>query len=164
MTTPAAVPPARSPGCFRAAVIFAILLLAGGAGLLLFRASYLSAGLFDAARMNAIVEAVRRQQVGEKEIYFQIEDLSRPESLRPGHPFPGITGLIHARMIDGGLQIAIITRDRGHLGEYGFVYSEVPLVEVDRMGSTIYYNIPLGLEYLGRKIDDHWWEAANLER
>jgi hypothetical protein len=140
------------------------LLLAGWVCLLLFRAVYLSAGPFDAARMNAIVEAVRRQSIGEEETFFHIDNLSRPESLHPVLEYSQSTGDIWARKIDGALQLAIMTRDRGHLGEYGFVYSESVITVVDQMGNSIYYNIPGPLMDLDRKIDDHWWEAANRER
>ena len=158
-----AVPPAPSSGKRRITAIVACVLLAGSVALLLYHAwDNLSPGRFDAVRMNAIVEAVRRHQVGEAEIAFRMEDISRPETLYP-IPEPRQTyGHVWAQRRNGALQVAIMTRNSGHLGEYGFVFSEVPVTAWEDY--PIYYSVPGPMKELGGKIDDHWWKAANRER
>ena len=145
------------------AVFYALVV---GSALLLWYYAWnnLSGGWFHADRMNGIVEAVRRQQFGENEaVIFRVEDFSRPETLQPlQHSVMQPEPNIWARKKNGALQVAIITRDSGHIGEYGFVYSEMP-VTVTREGST-YYDVIGPMMELGGKIDDHWWRAANRDR
>ena len=163
-TTNTAVPPARSSGKRRISAIVISVLLAGIAVLILYVPDYVSAGHFDAERMNRIVEAVRRQRVGEKEVFFRIEDISKSESLSPIQEPLRAAPNVWAQRRNGALQVAIMTRDRGHLGEYGFVFSEVPVTVSDKVGNQTYYDIPGPMMDLDSKIDDHWWEAANRER
>jgi hypothetical protein len=140
------------------------LLLAGIGFLAYFGWNKLSGGFFDAERMNGIVEAVRRHPVGEAEVVFNMEDMSRPETLSPVPEPRQIYGNVWAHRRNGALQVAIMTRNSGHFGEYGFVFSEVPFKVVDQVGDQLYYDIPGPMNDLGGKIDDHWWRAANRER
>jgi hypothetical protein len=115
----------------------------------------LSAGPFDPERMDKIVTAVRRYKIDEKGGMFHIDDFSRPEAIFPLRPPFKATPNVWARFLDGGLQVAIIARDRGHLGEYGFVFRKCRWSQ---------WNISGNMEDLGRKIADRWWEAANKAR
>ena len=162
MTTNTAVPPARFSGKRRITAIVVPVLLAGGACLVFYAWDNLSPGRFDAERMNGIVEAVRRQQVGEEEVAFRMEDTSRPGTLYP-IPETGRTyGNVWAQKRNGALQVAIMTRNSGHLGEYGFVFSEVPVTASEDYPT--YYDVPGPMRELGTRIEDHWWKAANRER
>jgi hypothetical protein len=72
-------------------------------------------------------------------------------------------GTVWAHRKDGVLQVAIMTQNSGHFGEYGFVFSETPLTVTDD-GYNVDYGIPGPMKYVGKEVDDHWWKAANLER
>lgn len=166
MTSNTAVPPASPSGKRRVSSSLGCLcaLLAGIGFLAYFAWNNLSGGFFDAERMNGIVDAVRRHHVGEKEIAFRMEDMSRPETLSP-IPEPRQTyGNVWAHRRKGALQVAIMTRDSGHLGEYGFVFSEVPVTAYETIQDSTYYSVPGPMKELGSKVDDYWWRTANRDR
>lgn len=163
MNSNTAAPSARASGSRRIFAIVMPVLLAGGAVAFFFYVrSYVTPGRFDAVRMNGIVEAVRRQEVGEEEVGFRVEDFSRPEAMNavkePAQAAPNVW----AWKLKGVLQVAVMTKNSGHLGEYGFVFSEGPVTAWEDY--PVYYHVPGPMKMLDEKIDDRWWKAANRDR
>lgn len=62
-----------------------------------------------------------------------------------------MTGFVQvSRLKAGHTQVSIITRDLGHMGTYGYVYSETPNEKPETE-----------LPSLREQIDPHWWIAYN---
>ena len=63
----------------------------------------------------------------------------------------------------GKLKVVIETRDLGHAGEYGFAYSEVPLITSPCRAIWLELDLPghLTIAQPSMKIDDNWWEVLN---
>ena len=133
---------------------------------------YFGPGRFERDRMNAIVDVVRQQQIDpERGTQFQIDDFANPKDLRVTDPGPG--NVWAKRTPDGELVVSIMTKDRGHCGEYGFTYSDIPLkakkiedevylVGVTGRGQELF--APGGMYEPRGKVDDHWWKVCNPTR
>jgi hypothetical protein len=130
-------------------------------------------GSFDRALLEAVVEQVRRAGVAPGETRaFRLEDLREPTSLRPCREgeFFGRgqgAGCVWARRSSAGkLAVVIETRDLGHAGEYGFAFSEEPLVPKPFGGGWSTIDVPghLNLVVSDMKIDGSWWRVLyNLD-
>ena len=129
-----------------------------------------SAGAFDRARFEAVVAEVRRQPMNAgAHARFRLVDPTDAGSLRPISENDPLArgqraGLVWAeRTKDGQLKVVIETRDAGHAGEYGFAFSEVPLVpmRMDQHWSTIDVPSKLNIVDADSKIDEHWWIVLN---
>ena len=103
---------------------------------------------------------------------FRLDDLDDPGSLRPSAAAErrargqGAGDVWAQRTADGKLKVVIETRDLGHAGEYGFAYSEAPLIPTKLDGEWLSLDVPgrLNLVLPRMRIDDHWWEVVyNLD-
>jgi len=87
--------------------------------------------------------------------YFWTNSNFEPDSLtrhRP-HSDSNMMGMIHAMRIESGqYQVSIVTRDEGHSGTFGYVYSDALTGLPSATG---------GLPSLQRQVDPHWWIAYN---
>ena len=136
-------------------------------------------GDFDRKHFDAVVVAVRARGLKPGEtVQMRLDDLAVPKSLRPlkaneafGRGQGAGAGNVWASVTTGGkLKVVIETRDLGHAGEYGFAYSEVPLIASPPGGSGdggwLELDLPGHLKIVqpSMKIDDHWWEVCyNLD-
>jgi hypothetical protein len=131
-------------------------------------------GAFDRKHCEAIVTEVRSLGLKPGETAnLRLDDISVPKSLRSLKPNEMSEagfgeGKVWAAMTrDGKLKVVIETRDLGHAGEYGFAYSEVPLIASPLGGSNdgnwLELDLPghLTITQASMKIDDHWWEVLN---
>ena len=123
--------------------------------------------------MNAIVEVVRQQQLGSGLwSEYQIDDFSNPKTIRVVTN-SGRRNVWAWRTTDGVLTVSIMTKVRGHFGDYGFAYSDIPLNPKTIEGKTFLYGItPRGQEvgtpgmiYEPReRINEHWWKVWDPNR
>ena len=128
-----------------------------------------TAGRFDRRRFEAAVEEVRRRPIRAGGAVALRLDPNAPDSVHLIEAEEelvrgGGAGRIWAtRTKEGHLKVVIETRDMGHAGEYGFAYSEVPLMPVplDANWSTV--DVPGRLTIVGSdaQIDEHWWAVLN---
>ena len=125
-------------------------------------------GSFDRGHFDAVVTQVRSMSlVAGEEVQLRLDDPSDPTSLRlfkPGETFhrgEGAGNVWASVDPDGMLKVVIETRDRGHAGEYGFAYSDVPLTPQPFGGGWLMIDVPghINLVQPKMKIDDHWWEV-----
>ena len=106
-------------------------------------------------------------------VELRLDDISVPKSLRPLKPNEMSAagfgeGKVWAAMtVDGKLKVVIETRDLGHAGEYGFAYSEVPLIATplggSRDGEWLELDLPSHLKIVqpNMKMDDNWWKVCD---
>lgn len=157
---------------FRIVQIASGVALAGGFGVYLLTLCFPEGpGRFDRVRMDTIVDEVRRQMIesaigvnGDNITEFKIEDFGNAKSLRivPADQ-RGHVNVWARRMPDGALEVSILTNDRGHLGAYGFAYSDAPLSSIREEGMS-YLKVPGPMMYPGGSIDKHWWKIYNNDR
>ena len=122
-------------------------------------------GKFDRARFEGFVLEVRALNLKpNSSIELRIDDFNNPKSLcalKPDEMFGrglGAGAVWTEVTADYTLKVTIETRDRGHAGEFGFAYSDTPLILSD---GTL--NVP-GRLYFSEsksKIDDYWWIVEN---
>lgn len=129
-----------------------------------------NSGYFDRAHFDAVVAQVRLMPLTpDKETSFRLDDLADAKSLRPVKPDESFhrgagAGRVWALLNkDGKLTVVIETRDLGHAGEYGFAYSDIPLVARPWEGGWSTLDVPSRLQLVqpDMKIDDHWWKVLN---
>jgi len=127
-------------------------------------------GGFDRGHFEAVVTQVRSMSLAAgEEVQLRLDDPSDPTSLRflkPGETFHRGQGAgnVWARLTpDGELTVVIETKDRGHAGEYGFAYSDVPLTPQPFGGGWLMIDVPghINIVQPKMKIDDHWWKVLN---
>ncbi|MCY3021996.1 MAG: hypothetical protein NTW87_23540 [Planctomycetota bacterium] len=127
-----------------------------------------NAGPFDRERLAAVVAQVRLMGIApneEKEL--RLADLSRPGSLRAVQPNETFArgqgaGCVWAKVsADGKLTVVIETRDLGHAGEYGFAYSDAPLLPKPFGKDWFTIDVPghLNIVLPEMRIDEHWWRV-----
>jgi hypothetical protein len=132
-------------------------------------------GRFDQKSFGGLVEQVRHMGLvpGEQK-EFWVDTLSDPKSIRPlksgtivdrgqgiGHVWAEVSR-------DGKLKVVVETRDLGHAGEYGFAYSDEPLLPEPFATGSNWFSIDvpgrLNLVLSSMKVDDHWWKVVyNLD-
>ncbi len=132
-------------------------------------------GRFDRQSLEAIVAQVRLAELKPGELReFVVDRAKDPKSLQAFQPDQSLSrghgaGHVWAQMsVDNKLKVVIETRDLGHAGEYGFAYSDVPLLPAPSGSSGDWYTIDvpshLTLVTPAMKINDHWWKVAyNLD-
>jgi hypothetical protein len=130
-------------------------------------------GAFDRARLEAVVEQVRRSGLAPGETReFRLDDLREPASLRlrrEGEVFgreQGAGSVWAERTRAGLLKVVIETRDLGHAGEYGFAFSEEPLAPKPAGGGWYTIDVPGHLDHVlpDMRIDGRWWRVLyNLD-
>lgn len=124
---------------------------------------YFSPGRFNRELLNGVVDEARRRQIdSEKVVQFQIDNLAKPKGLRVVTDSRPRNVWVERRE-GGGLVVSIMTRDRGHFGEFGFAYADIPLRPYIVEGE-LRLNVPSAMNSAGRRIDDHWWEIINRTR
>lgn len=114
-------------------------------------------GWFPHSKLEAVVERLRSESIEPERVHcFRLDKTLSLESLRPIQEGEFIArgdgrGLVWAEVSTGGtLRVAIETRDSGHGGESGYLYSDTPVSSADID--------ELGREWkLGRRISEHWW-------
>ncbi len=106
------------------------------------------------ARYEEIVARVKMMGLAPEEYaHFWTDANLEPNSLARKRAHRDMVGMISAwRTATGQYQISITTRDEGHLGTFGYVYSETMLPP-----STG------DLPSIERQIGPHWWIAYNDE-
>ena len=128
--------------------------------------------VFDRRKLEAVVEEIRRRPIRPEEVVALRIDPTVTGSVRLVEARERVVrgrgaGWVWAtRTKEGHLKVVIETRDMGHLGEYGYAYSEVPLtlVPLDEHWSTVDVPGRLSLVAPDAKIDDHWWAVVyNLD-
>ncbi len=127
-------------------------------------------GAFHRAELEAVVRQVRAVGlVPGEERRFKLDSVSDPKSLRPvemSEYFPsgrGV-GIVWAEMTaNGNLKVAVMTRDLGHAGEYGFAYSDIPLSSQLFGDHWHSLDVPgsMTITLPSMRIDDNWWEVIN---
>lgn len=153
-----------------AALVFAV----GAVGLLAFSplgsAVRVRLGLFERGHFKEVVAQARAlSPTAGGEFELRLDDPHDPSSLRtlaPGESFDRGQGAGHvwARVSPAGdLTVVIQTKDRGHAGESGYAYSDVPLVATVPSGAWSFLNVPGRLNQVQPKmqIDGQWWEVVN---
>jgi hypothetical protein len=125
-------------------------------------------GTFHRHRYEAVVEKVRTMNLSPGQVTaLRLDDISSPQSLRLLKPEESFergqgAGCVWAEVsADGKLKVVIETNDMGHAGEYGFAYSDVPLVPRSSPPDWFELDVPSHLTYVqpDMKIDDHWWKV-----
>ena len=104
-----------------------------------------TAGRFDRRRFEAVVEEARRRPIRAGGAVALRLDPNAPDSVHLIEAEEELVGgggagrIWATRTEEGHLKVVIETRDMGHAGEYGFAYSEVPLMPVplDANWSTV---------------------------
>ena len=132
------------------------LLLCGGIGIYLL-VQVITAGLFPRSKLETVVEQIRAESIEPARIHrFRLDGNLSPSSLRPMKGGEIVErgdgrGLVWAELsTERTLRIAFETRDLGHAGESGYLYSDNPVTSADVD--------ELGREWkLGRRISEHWW-------
>jgi len=132
-------------------------------------------GRFDRKSLDGLAERVRLMGLmpGEQK-EFRVDTLSDANSIRPLKPGTivargqGIGHMWAEVSRDGKLKVVVETRDLGHAGEYGFAYSDVPLLPepFGTGGAWFSIDVPgrLNLVQPSMKVDDHWWKVEyNLD-
>ncbi len=130
-------------------------------------------GTFQRARYEAVVERARALGLAPGETReLRLDDPADPRTLRPRRPGDpsergrGAGNVWAMRTRAGALRVVIETRDLGHAGEYGFAYSDDPLVPRPAEGGWSTLEVPGHLEFVlpSMRIDASWWEVAfNLD-
>ena len=108
--------------------------------------------------MEAVVAQLRLEALEPARVHrFRLDSTLNPISLRPLNDGEIVQrgsgrGLVWAEVsTDGILRVAFETRDLGHAGESGFLYSDKPVTSADID--------ELGREWrLRRRISEHWWK------
>ncbi len=138
-------------------------------------------GRFDRPCLEAVVKQVRLAGLkpGEQR-EFRLENLADPASLQPLDPArpPGTTNgfslgdVVAEVSAENQLKVVVTTRTLGHMGTYGFAYSEALLVprQEEETGSLI-LDVPGRLVYWGSilwirpdmQVDRHWWRVQSLD-
>lgn len=149
-----------------------------------FQLSWGTSGRFDfylrCIPLTSIVRQVKAAKVAPgDDVRFQSNSIFIPRSLKlvppvlPAHsdaelaysfahpesiPSDGNAGTVFVHHDKAGwYAISIVTKDLGHLGYYGYIYSEEPLDGGDTW-ATGSYGI---LDTIGDKVSEHWWVAYN---
>lgn len=115
-----------------------------------------NAGPFDRDRCEQIVTRVRALAIVPAQIYrFRVDDDLEPSSLAPVPDRAMLgrgdgRGLVRAK-VDAGhrLAVSIETRDDGHAGEYGFMFTD------DGLAGTDLEFVQLDSQH-EQRIDDRW--------
>ena len=130
-----------------------LIVCCGLGGFLLYRAVS-----FPRHALEAAVAQIRSESIEPGRVHrFRLDrDLSsaslRPQGENESFGRGQARGSVWAEVTaDGVLQIAFATRDWGHAGMSGYVYSDKPVISADID--------ELGPEWtLGRRISEHWWK------
>ncbi len=112
---------------------------------------------FPRAKLEAVVAQLRAKSMDPGRVHrFRLKHFPSPSSLRPLKDDEHLKrgegrGLVWAEVSPKGvLKAAFETRDSGHAGESGVLYSDTPVTTADID--------ELGREWkLGRRISKHWW-------
>lgn len=115
-------------------------------------------------RYETLVQQVKQLNLkpGEQ-VSMRIDASLDPKSLRPAGQgsYSSMVGKVAVRRsADGSYQMGLITRDEGHAGAYGYLYSETPL----HLGGgevTGRVEAPGDLRFVREQIKVHWWSAYN---
>ncbi|MEM6498471.1 MAG: hypothetical protein AAF709_17320 [Pseudomonadota bacterium] len=113
------------------------------------------AGAFQQAKFDAVVRSIRQRKLKSEEVHrFRVDgDFSHGSLKRlAGRLRRGAgRGVVWSQVSnDGALQVAIVTRDLGHRGQVGYVYSETEL--------TVSSIVEIGREWtVVRQVAPNWW-------
>ena len=113
---------------------------------------------FPRSKLEAVVAQLRAENLEPGRVHrLRLTRFPEPSSLSPMADGEYVRrgegrGLVWAEITkDGVLRVAFETRDSGHAGESGYLYSDSPVTAADID--------ELGREWrLGRKRSEHWWE------
>jgi hypothetical protein len=133
---------------------------------------FLNSGPFDRPRFEAIVAQVRREELPAGQVReFKVENLADATTLRPlrqGEMLFDSDNVGHLwalRSSNGIYRVAVLTRDYGHFGRFGFANSDIPM-RPEQDANGLWYlpdliQIPINAASPDMKIDEHWWQVKS---
>jgi len=122
-------------------------------------------GLFRRARMERIVEQVRKQSFTGHVDFL----LDAAGNIEPRDNLNNIPDVFARRDKDGALSVEILLLNYGHAGLFGYAYSDKSPAKDDHPDGeeTGWLRLsvpgPMQAAYPGYRIDDHWWKVWDDE-
>jgi hypothetical protein len=125
-------------------------------------------GKFDRVKLAQVVSKVRSMVPnGTEEMRLRLDESLHPESIRQLESTEwfmrgdNVGNVWASKSANGDLKVVIQTKDLGHGGEYGFAYSDVPLMVTPFGEHWFFIDVPgrLNIVTPRMQINENWWKV-----